>query len=435
MNFSKLTDMDTTTVLLYNGNTMKEGKGEEMLATLVPLFDENMTVKAYSLFTQKKNFLLNPSLQGTGANDGAGQIQGLELIENMGIETLSKDKEVFVTVNNISLFTDIESQCNAPHERLVLLMDKSITPEEMYLNRLKELKESGYKLAIRKLPVQSFEPYRQLLMLMDYILLDHKKIDITKARIYFSKVYPNIKLCAGNIQTQEIFDDLKKEGGYQLYEGEFYRMPVTKGEVEIAPLKVNYIELLNIVNEPDFDLTKAADVIGRDTALVISLLKMVNHMTVNSEITSIRHAAAMLGQRELKKWINTAVTNQLCADKPNEIMRLSLLRAKFAENLALVFDMAGQSGELFLMGLFSVLDLIIGKPMAEALQLVKVSKEIRDALIEEKGHFSSVYLFMKQYENANWQEIDRMMLLGNMDSNMVYEAYTSALRWYRDLFS
>lgn len=406
-----------------------------MLATLVPMFDETMTVKAYSLFTQKKNFLLNPSLLGTGANDGAGQIHGLEIIENMGIETLSRDKEVFVAVNNISLFSDIEAQCEAPHERIVLLMDKSVTPDEMYLNRLKALKQSGYKLAIHKLPVQSFEPYRQLLLLMDYILLDHKRIDITKARIYFSKVYPNIKLCAGNIQTQEIFEELKEEGGYQLYEGEFYRMPITKGDVEIAPLKVNYIELLNIVNEPDFDLTKAADVIGRDTALVISLLKMVNHMTVNSEITSIRHAAAMLGQRELKKWINTAVTNQLCADKPSEIMRLSLLRAKFSENLAPVFELGAQSGELFLMGLFSVLDLIIGKPMEEALQLVKVSKEIREALIEGKGHFSPVLTFVKQYENANWQEIDRTMLLDNMNSEEVYEAYVGALRWYRDLFS
>ncbi len=55
-----------------------------MLATLIPLFDENMTVKAYSLFTQKKNFLLNPSFLGTGMNDGVGQIQGFELIEKYG---------------------------------------------------------------------------------------------------------------------------------------------------------------------------------------------------------------------------------------------------------------------------------------------------------------------------------------------------------------
>ncbi len=405
-----------------------------MLVTLIPLFDKEMSVRAYSLFTQKKNFLLNPSLQGTGSFDGAAGIPGLEIIENMGIETLSADKEVFVAINNISLFTDIDSQCSAPHGRVVLLMDNSITPEKIYVDRLKELKSRGYKLAIRKLSVQQFEPYREVLLLMDYVLLDHKKIDITKAKIYFSKVYPNVKLCAGNIQTQEIYDALVEEGGYELYEGEFYRVPVTKGETEVAPLKVNYIELLNIVNAEDFELTKAADIIGHDTALVISLLKMVNRMSVNSEITSIRHAAAMLGQRELKKWINAAVTNQLYADKPNEITRLSLLRAKFSENLAQAFELAGQSSELFLMGLFSVLDLILNKPMEEALKMVKVSGQIEDALIRGKGNLAPVLEFVTQYEAANWQEVSRLMILKEIDMNQVYEAYIQSLKWYRDLF-
>lgn len=406
-----------------------------MLVTLIPLFDENMTVSAYSLFAQKENFLLNPSLLGTGRNDGAANIPGLDIIQSMGIETLSADKEVFVEVNNISVFSDIDGQCQAPHEKLVLLLDNTIKPDSMYVNRLKELKEKGYKLAIRKLAVQNFEIYREILLLMDYILLDHKKIDISKARIYFGKIYPNIKLCAGNIKTQEIFEELKKEGGYQLYEGEFFRVPVTKGQVEVAPLKVNYIELLNLVNDSDFELTKAADVIGRDTALVISLLKMVNRMAVNSEITSIRHAAAMLGQKELKKWINTAVTNELCADKPNEITRLSLLRAKFAENLAPVFEMALHSSELFLMGLFSVLDLILDKPMAEALEMVKVSKDIRDALVEKEGKFAPVLDFITQYEAANWQEVSRQMVLQNIDMKQVYEAYVKSLQWYKELFA
>ena len=87
------------------------------------------------------------------------------------------------------------------------------------------------------------------------------------------------------------------------------------------------------------------------------------------------------------------------------------------------------------MGLFSVLDLIINKPMEEALKMVKVSKEIEEALIEDKGHFAPVLEFVKQYESASWQEIDRTMLLNNMDSKQVYDAYITALRWYRDLFS
>lgn len=405
-----------------------------MLVTTIPLFDETMTVQAYSLYVQSKNFLLNPSLQGTGRNDGAFQIPGLDIIKSVGVDAVAADKEVFVEINSISIFTDIEAQCETAHERIVLLMDNTIKLDTMYIERLRALKHSGFKLAIRKLPVTSFEAYREILLLLDYILLDHKKIDITKARIYFSKVYPNIKLCAGNIKTQEIFEELKAEGGYHFYEGEFFRMPVTKGQAEVSPLKVNYIELLNLVNDTDFELTQAADVIGRDTALVISLLKMVNRMSVNSEITSIRHAAAMLGQKDLKKWINTAVTNELCADRPNEITRVSLLRAKFAENLAPVFEMAIHSSELFLMGLFSVLDLILDKPMEEALDMVKVSKDIREALVDKKGKFAPVLDFVTRYEAADWQEISRQMVLKNIDINCIYEAYTDSLKWYRDLF-
>ena len=118
-----------------------------MLVTLIPMFDENMVVKAYSLFTQKKNNFLNPMLLGTGYNDGVTQIAGLELLDLMGIETLAQGTEVFVDVNNISIFADLEEQCHAPHERLVLLMDNSVKPEEMYIKRLKELKGKGYKVA------------------------------------------------------------------------------------------------------------------------------------------------------------------------------------------------------------------------------------------------------------------------------------------------
>ena len=119
-----------------------------MLVALVPLFDESMAVKAYSLFSQKENFLMNPMLLGTGRNDGASRVQGLELIENMGMETISQNQEVFVPINNISIFSDIESECSAPKSRLVLLIDNTIPPVDMYVNRLKELKGKGYTKCI-----------------------------------------------------------------------------------------------------------------------------------------------------------------------------------------------------------------------------------------------------------------------------------------------
>lgn len=402
-----------------------------MLAALIPLFDENMAVCAYSIFTQKNNYLLNPMLLGTGQNDGASRIEGLEMIQSVGMETMSAGKEIFVPISSISIFADIENQCDAPRSKIVLLIDNTIPPIAMYIDRLKQLKEKGYQLAVRKLAVSEFEVYRPILQLMDYVFLNSHKIALDKARIYFEKIYPNAKLCAGNIDTMEIFETVKAQGGYQLYEGSFYRLPVTKGQKDVAPLKVNYIELLNIVNKPNFELTLAADIIGRDTALTISLLKLVNNMAFNSEITSIRHAAAMMGQRELRKWINTAVVHQLCADKPNEITRLSLLRAKFAENLAAPFQLAMKADELFLMGLFSVLDVILDKSMEEALQMVKVSTRIRDALVYQEGEMAPVLDFIHQYEAANWSEVSRQMVLQNIDMEIINHAYRDSLCWYR----
>ena len=405
-----------------------------MLAVLVPLFDENMAVKSYSLHSRRNNIFTNPLLSTTGINDSVGQIDGLEIIDNVGVNTLSNDKELFIPVNSISLFTDIASKCRAPHKRIVLLMDNTLAPNEMNVKRIKELKEDGYKFAIEKLKVADFESYRPVLSLIDYIYLDYSKIDISKARIYFSKLYPNIKLIAENIQTNEAFEMLKTQGGYHFYEGPFYRIPVTQGETDVAPLKINYLSLINVVNHPDFDLTKAADIISRDTALVISLLEIVNRMSKNSEITSIRHATAMLGQRELKKWITTAVAKELCFDKPNEITRLSLLRAKFAENLAPTFSLAMKSEELFLMGLFSVLDIILSKPMNEALAMVNVSKEISAALLDNSGDFFKVIYFIRAYEAADFNEINRLEIVDKIDVSNVYDAYKDSLKWYRDLF-
>ncbi|WP_022768430.1 MULTISPECIES: EAL and HDOD domain-containing protein [unclassified Butyrivibrio] len=404
-----------------------------MLATLIPLFDNQMSVSAYSVFARKTNLFLNPSFMAGARFDGAGTVPELEVVSNMGVATLSGGKEVFVPINQFSVFAEISLQCTVPPEKVVLLMDNSIPPEAEYIKRVKELKEQGYKLAIRKIPISSFEDYKEIISQCNYILLDHAKIDISKAKIYFGRQYPNIKLCAVNVDTKEQYDKLVEDGGYDLYEGGFFRMPVTKSETEVNPLKVNYIELLNVVNAPDYDLTDAADVIGKDPALVISLLEMVNRMAFNSEITSIRHAAAMLGQKELKRWINTAVTKELCADKPTEIIRLVMIRAKFAENLASEFEMAMHAPELFIMGLFSALDIMLEKTMPEALDMVQVSKNVREALLEDKGDFAKVLDFIKCYEDADWTEISRILVLEDIDMNDVYTAYLGALRWYRDL--
>lgn len=369
---------------------------------------------------------MNPSLLGSRQFDGAAYVDGLELIQELGTTTLSGGKPIFVSLNNISIFSSLESECKNTNHAPILLIDQTFPPVSMYTDRIRELREFGYHFAIRNLPVHCYEDYAPILSQMDYILIDCQKIDAVKASFYFRKLYPDICICASNIPDMETFGKLSPAETISLFEGTFFRMPVTRGEHKVSPLKINYISLLNLIEEDDFDLTKAADIISQDTALIISLLRLANTRSFNSEITSVRVAVSMLGQKDLTRWIQTTVIEKLCSDKPNELMRLSLLRAKFAENLAPVFGMAMRSQELFLTGLFSILDIILDCSMEEALSMVRVSGKIRTALLEHTGSLAEVLHFIVKYESAEWQEVSRQLVLKNIEIPDVSHAWVSS---------
>ena len=378
---------------------------------------------------------MNPSLLGSRQFDGAAYVDGLELIQELGTTTLSGGKPIFVSLNNISIFSSLESECKNTNHAPILLIDQTFPPVSMYTDRIRELREFGYHFAIRNLPVHCYEDYAPILSQMDYILIDCQKIDAVKASFYFRKLYPDICICASNIPDTETFGKLSPAETISLFEGTFFRMPVTRGEHKVSPLKINYISLLNLIEEDDFDLTKAADIISQDTALIISLLRLANTRSFNSEITSVRVAVSMLGQKDLTRWIQTTVIEKLCSDKPNELMRLSLLRAKFAENLAPVFGMAMRSQELFLTGLFSILDIILDCSMEEALSMVRVSGKIRTALLEHTGCLAEVLHFIVKYESAEWQEVSRQLVLKNIEIPDVSHAWVSSLQWYAKLIA
>ena len=378
---------------------------------------------------------MNPSLLGSRQFDGAAYVDGLELIQELGTTTLSGGKPIFVSLNNISIFSSLESECKNTNHAPILLIDQTFPPVSMYTDRIRELREFGYHFAIRNLPVHCYEDYAPILSQMDYILIDCQKIDAVKASFYFRKLYPDICICASNIPDTETFGKLSPAETISLFEGTFFRMPVTRGEHKVSPLKINYISLLNLIEEDDFDLTKAADIISQDTALIISLLRLANTRSFNSEITSVRVAVSMLGQKDLTRWIQTPVIEKLCSDKPNELMRLSLLRAKFAENLAPVFGMAMRSQELFLTGLFSILDIILDCSMEEALSMVRVSGKIRTALLEHTGSLAEVLHFIVKYESAEWQEVSRQLVLKNIEIPDVSHAWVSSLQWYAKLIA
>ncbi|MBE5904213.1 MAG: HDOD domain-containing protein [Pseudobutyrivibrio sp.] len=405
-----------------------------MLATLVPLFYEDMSVASYCLYAQKENMFEHPHLLGAGKYDGAGSIVGIEVFDSISESDLIDNCSIIIPINNISLFSNIEQQLTRFHGRIMLLLDQSIKPEDSYSKRIVDLKNKGFKLAIKDLPLANVEDYKTLLKDFDLFLVNSDTGDVVEQAKAFRKVLPSIDFCAENLHSKEEFDAAKESGLFKIFEGTFFRIPINTQDTEVTPIKMNYMKLMSVINRPDFDLEDVANVIGQDPALSIELLKIANKLTLNSNIRSIQQATALLGQRELRRWLNTTLFNGLAAGKPNEITRLSLIRARFAENLALVFDYAMRKDELFLMGLFSLLNLILDMPMEEALTQVGVSNEIKKALVSGDGIFAPQLDFLLSYEAGDWQEVSRLMVLHDIEMHVVYDAYVEALKWYGNMF-
>lgn len=406
-----------------------------MLATLVPFYDKDRKVTAYSLLTQRNNFLLNPQYLGTGRNDGAGEILGLEVIHAMGINTISSHAKIMMRITEFNLYTDISEKClEIPHERIILLLNGKDITEAKDLDRIIELKKQGFLLALRKLHFLDYKKNLKLLGLMNYFLFDAEAGNMAELCKDIHREFPQTSICAYNVNTLEMFEKLKEEGYVSYFEGSFHRVPCFDCK-DLMPIKTTLIELLNEVNNSKFDLNKSAKIISKDAALTIELIKTVNHMTMNHGISTINHAAAMLGQNEFIRWINTVVAKKLCSDRPSEIMRVCLLRAKFMEQLATLFHMEQLSDEFYLAGLFSVMDVILDIPEEEVFHVFHISDNIKNALLKYDGPIALAYELMEKYEDADWQGVSRILLLNQINDSDLYKAYLNVLNWYNKIIN
>jgi EAL and modified HD-GYP domain-containing signal transduction protein len=151
------------------------------------------------------------------------------------------------------------------------------------------------------------------------------------------------------------------------------------------------------------------------------------------KIESIRNAVAILGQKEVKRWSTTAISIQLADDKPNEISKLSLIRARFAENLAGAFEMGVQAQSLFMLGLFSLLDVILERPIKDAVKELALEEHVKTALVDKSGDLYKVLDFIYAYEHANWDEIAINIVKYDLDLDKVTGAFVDALEWYKSL--
>jgi len=395
----------------------------------IPFFDSDMSVKAYRLFSRSGKKLLGMLVEELSMSD-AVLTPGLDLIKTLGVEPLTGGCPLFIDINEYHLLMRIPVGLEIDPGLLVCVIKNNIKPDAAVLEKCSELKELGFKIAIEGL-LEGLTK-NPLFEYIDYIIVDIRDFTMDEKFTATIKALAQLKqIVLSHIPDMDNFNKLV---GFPntVYCGSFFSQPITKGVSKISPIKINALTLLKRLNEEDFDLGDIADTIGRDPSLSISLLRFINTV-MPRQIESIRNAVAILGQKEVKRWATAAISIQLADDKPNEITKLSLIRARFAENLAKAYNMGVFAPSLFMMGLFSLLDVILERPMDEAVKEVALDENVRAALVDKSGDLYKVLEFIHAYEHANWDEIAIQMVKYDLDLEEVTTAFVDSLVWYKAL--
>ncbi|MDR2168426.1 MAG: HDOD domain-containing protein [Clostridiales bacterium] len=397
-----------------------------------PILAKNMSLRAYCLrYQQAQDFVADAPVRFL---DGIVALPFLKVLDDLGLDALTGGSPLFVPINKFSLLTDISEQCHQPPNKIIFLLDNQVPPEEPFLSCIKNLKSKGFSFAVEN--VVNFGFMDPILQHCDYVMLSFKAGNMKNLDLYtrMSFKYKDHIFIASGVDRVDTFYELQKHG-FRFYEGNFYTLPLPRDRGAMSPVKVNRIQLLNTVHKPDFAIEDVVKIVTRDPSMIISLLRFVNspYLGISQEIKSVPQAVALLGQVEVRKWVLTTIMSLLAEDKPSELVRLALFRAKFAERLARCFDMAMLSNTLFLVGLFSILDATLDLPMEEALQKVKVSDEVSSTLITREGRLAPVLNFVFAYESADWTGVKNIMILNKIKPEEIFEAYIDTAKWYGSL--
>lgn len=226
------------------------------------------------------------------------------------------------------------------------------------------------------------------------------------------------KVIAYDISSSLSFDRCKAMS-MDYYCGDFLYQPKGKENQPIAANKLNLLELISKLQEKDTDLDSIISLIQSDPMLSYQLLKIANSVSFSGyqTIESIQQAVIRLGVLNLKNWVMfLSMTN--VSNKPMEIVESGLIRAQMAQKIAETqAELSAESA--YTAGLLSVLDSLMDTPMAELIEQITLTDEIKTALLSHEGPLGELLKTVIAFEEGHLDNQKEIVYLG-IDLSKIY---------------
>ena len=393
-----------------------------------PIFDRRQEVFGYELLYRSgwENFCQQPD----------GDLATMEVIRHslliVGAEQVTHGRP-FINFTRHLLLNGTAHYLPKDLAVLEILEDVGVDPQ--IVKACRQLKDNGYLLALDDFIWPEYE-HHPLTELADFIKVDFQKnTDAAKQCIVARFANQPVKLIAEKTETRRQFQQAL-ELGFPYFQGYFFSEPEIVSRQDIKGRRLAYLGLLRELSRKTLDFIALEKVIQRDTSISYKLLKYLNSAFFGwrHEITSIRHGLQLLGEVEIRKWAALVTLMELSRGKPPELLRLSLLRARFSEALAVKANLASHKAELFLLGMFSLMDVLIGRPLAELLEDLPLTDIVKDALLGKKNLYRQLFDLGLSYETGDWPQVAHLAQQLGIPEQSLPELYAEAIRWVESPF-
>jgi len=388
-----------------------------------PVFKKNKKLYGYELLFRGGMSNAFPDIDG----DTATSKLLSNSFFNIGIDQLTGGKMAFINFTQELLVRKIPMMF--PIENMMVEILEDVNPNKELVNACLDIFRAGYAIALDDFVFK--DELKPLIKLAQIIKIDFMLSPIEEIKRLVNMLKGSkIKLLAEKIETYDEFE-MALSMGFTYFQGYFFSKPEILSSKEITPSKITLLQIVGETNKKDCNFDKLEKLINRDVSISYKLLRYINSAFFKRacEISTIKHAIVLLGEDEIKRFISLVTTAELASDKPDELVRTSIIRARFCELLGLNSSNGTDVSELFLMGLFSLIDAMLDNTMESIMKNLPLSKNIKQALIEANGGLVDYLKFVSYYETANWDQCSSIIAKIRVDEDKIPEFYQDAVNW------
>ncbi len=353
-------------------------------------------------------------------------------LTDMGTEWLLGDGLAFINVTPPLLNSDILNLL--PKERIVLELEfdaAAVKPADL-LCLLRQARGKGFLIGLENvLPNRITRP---LVEIADFIKLDIQQLDgkaLVKAVDQCRDYQP--KLIAKKVETMKQFLACA-ELDFPYFQGFHFARPETLSVKTINPAHATVLELLNKVRA-NTDVGEIETAFKQNMALSLKLLRYINSagFGLNVHIQSIRHALTILGYRQLYRWLTLLLITANNGSPSPALVQTAMTRGRFTELLGQNYLEGSERDNLFIVGVFSMLDVILEMPMEAVLETLNLPENIVDALLYREGVFAPFLKLAEASERMDWESIAAIAETLALPPEEVNRAQLEALAWVERL--